>query len=158
MLITALTMAACQWPPGRDGSTPENPAEPPIGPGTPVAVNLALLQAQLDTILATGLDDAAPARLERAEAISDRLLESRLPFAWLSAESYSVEARLRQIQTRTDRIGALVASGGRSEDVLAETAQLREVVVRLRSELEAGGTSAPPSIQQLLTTLDTARR
>jgi hypothetical protein len=151
-------LAGCQMPGIREGDRvpPSVPAE--ISPGTPAGTTLALLQAQLDSALAAGLDGDGPAHLDRAEAISDRLLESRLPFAWISAESYSVEARLRQIQTRTDRIESLRAGGARGEDVLAEIRDLRDLVARAATELAAGGSAAPPPVQQLLVTLDTARR
>jgi len=150
--------AACQWPgtPGR--SAPPAQPLPEIGPQTPVGDALALLQARLDSVLAAGLDDSGPGRLERAEAISDRLLETRLPFAWISAESYSVEARLRQVQTMTDRVSAMRAGGARSEEVLIEVDSLRAAVARLRHDLAAGGHAAPPPVQQLLSTMDVRSR
>jgi hypothetical protein len=146
----------CQWP-GGGGNTTLPPSRVPaeIGPATPVGLALSRLQAQLDSVLASGLDDASPRRLEAAETISDRLLETRLPFAWISAESYSVEARLRQIQSMADRIGAMRAGGARNEEVLAEVEALRVAVAGLRSDLVTGGTEAPPPVEQLLGTLDT---
>jgi hypothetical protein len=151
-------LAACRMPGTGESTVPPTTLPVEIGSGTPVGVTLVLLEAQLDSALAAGLDGAGPVHLDRAEAISDRLLETRLPFAWISAESYSVEARLRQIQVRADRVEALRLGGARGEDVTAEIRQLREAVAVLRRELDADGTPAPPPVQQLLSTLDTARR
>lgn len=155
LLVAGFT--ACQWPgaPG-ERTTTLPPAE--FGPGTPLGVALALLQVQLDSAVDSGLDETSARNLDRAEAISDRLLETRLPFAWLSAESYSLEARLRQIQTRTDRAQALRAGGGRRDEVFEAVEDLRGAVAGLRAGLVAGGTVPPPPVRQLLTVLDTASR
>jgi hypothetical protein len=156
-LCILLGSAGCQWPGGGAGPGTA-PAQnlPEIGQETPVGVALALLQFQLDTVLTEGLDDSGPGRLDQAESISDRLLETRLPFAWISAESYSVEARLRQVQSMTDRVGAMRAGGARNEDVLIEVDSLRAAVSRLRADLARGGHAAPPPVQQLLATMDTS--
>jgi hypothetical protein len=53
---------------------------------------------------------------------------------------------------------ARVQGGGRREDLLADARQLRSTVRSLREELAQGGTVAPPPIDQVLITLDTARR
>jgi hypothetical protein len=154
--LLAGATAGCQWPSGASTSAPPARLLTEIGPQTPVGDALALLQAQLDTVLAAGLDDAGPAGLDRAESISDRLLETRLPFAWISAESYSVEARLRQVQSMTDRVGAMRAGGARHDEVLVEIDSLRVAVGRLRDDLAKGGRAAPPPVQQLLATMDTS--
>lgn len=151
-------LTACRMPGTGESTVPPTTFPVEIASGTAVGVTLVLLQAQLDSALAAGLDGAGPAHLVRAEAISDRLLETRLPFAWISAESYSVEARLRQIQTQADRIVALRVGGARREDVTSEIQQLRDAVAGLRRDLGASGGAAPTPVQQLLSTLDTTRR
>lgn len=155
--ILPLCLASCQWPGvPAEGSAAAPPAE--IGPGTTLNEALLLLEAQLDSVVASGLDEAGGRSLDRAEAISDRLLETRLPFAWISGESYSLEARLRQIQSRTDRAQALRAGGARRDDVLGAIVDLQGAVAGLRTVLAAGGSTSPPPIDELLTRLDTARR
>ncbi len=128
-----------------------------IGPGTSVRETLAFLQAQLDSALSTGVDAVVARHLDRAEAISNRLLESRLPFAWISAEQYSLEARLRQIQARADRAEALLRDGAPREAIAAEVRGLLDAVAQVKSELDAGGGTAPPPVGHLLTVLDSAR-
>jgi hypothetical protein len=156
-LLAALT--ACQWPgTNGDGSSPATGPAARIGPATTLAESLAMLQTQLDSAVASGFDDTGTRNLGQAEAISDRLLETRLPFAWLSAESYSVEARLRQIQSRADRAEAMRAGGARREDVLAEIRALVGEVEQLQEELAAGGMAAPAPVGELLIRLDTTRR
>jgi len=155
--LMPLLALACKSP----GSLPESEAAVPaveIGPAMSLAEALTLLQAQLDTASA-GLDEAGVRSMARVETISDRLLETRLPFAWISAESYSLEARLRQIQSRADRAEALRTGGARrSEDVVAAIADLRAAVSQLQADLAAGGGEAPREIQRVLNALDSARR
>lgn len=118
---------------------------------------LALLFAQVDTA-AAGLDDAGIRSMARVETISDRLLETRLPFAWISAESYSLEARLRQLQSRADRTEALRTGGGRRDQVDSAIVELRDAIAQLQADLAAGGAEAPRPIDRILTALDSARR
>jgi len=157
MALVVPTLAfACRWP----GSTAETSAAAPvteIGPGTGLDDALAMLYAQLDTA-AAGLDEAGTRSLGRVKAISDRLLETSLPFAWLSAESYSLEARLRQIQTRVDRMEALRQGGARRDDVVAGLLDLSATVGQLRNELAAGGTVSPVPVGVLLDSLDRTSR
>ena len=91
----------------------------------------------------------------RAEAISDRLLETRYPFEWLRAGSYSVDARLRQIQAHSDRVLAQLRSGEPREQVLGEVNLLRRTVLELRRDLAQGGGPAPPPLERLLAGRDT---
>jgi len=152
-------MVACGSPGTgqRDSSATAGP-ETRIGPSTPLSEALVLLRAELDSALEAGLDEDGVRNLDRAEVISDRLLETRLPFAWISADSYSLEARLRQIQSLVDRAVSLRAGGVRREDVTAQVRQLAEALDSLRFDIAAGGTAAPPPIEQLLIRLDTSRR
>ena len=155
--LVPLLALACEWP----GSAPDAAASAPsveIGPAMSLGEALALLQAQLDTA-AAGLDEAGVRSMGRVETISDRLLETRLPFAWISAESYSLEARLRQIQSRADRAEALRTGGARrSDDMVGAIADLRAAVAQLQADLAAGGGDAPTPIDRVLATLDSARR
>lgn len=149
--------SGCQWPGGNTEPAADLEAAIDMGPATPLDDALSLLSAQLDTASA-GLDEAGTRSLGRVEAISDRLLETRLPFAWLNTESYSLEARLRQIQSRADRIEALRTGGARREDVLAVVVALRDEVALLRAELRAGGKAAPTPVGRLLDSLDRSDR
>jgi hypothetical protein len=151
-LVPALALA-CQWPAATTDTSAEDRPIPDIGTGTMLEEALAVLRAQLDTA-AAGLDEAGVRSLARVEPISDRLLETRLPFAWISAESYSLEARLRQIQSRVDRIEALRTGGATREDVVAGIAELRAEVERLQDELRVGGVAAPTPVGVLLDSLD----
>jgi hypothetical protein len=89
-------------------------------------------------------------RLTQAEAISDRLLETKLPFAWLRTSSYGVEPRIRQIQALADRILAQLRSGMSTQAVLPDVRLLQSRVEQLRSGLRAGGGPAPASLDALL--------
>jgi hypothetical protein len=157
--VLSLSMAGCGWPgTGQQKTATSTGPETRIGPNTPLSQALILLRAELDSALEAGLDENGARNLDRAEIISDRLLETRLPFAWIRAESYSLEARLRQIQSRADRAVSLRTGGARREDVLTEIRQLTDALDSLRLDIARGGTSAPAPIDQLLTRLDTSRR
>jgi hypothetical protein len=157
--VTSLAPAACGWPgTGQPNTATAAGPEARIEPNTPLAQALLLLRAELDSAVESGLDDDGVRNLDRAEVISDRLLETRLPFAWIRAESYSLEARLRQIQSRADRAVSLRVGGARREDILSEIRLLTEALDSLRLDIARGGTSAPAPIDQLLIRLDTSRR
>jgi hypothetical protein len=151
-LVPAL-IPACQWPGTPADELDDEPPVIEVGTGTTLEEALSVLRAQLDTA-AAGLDEAGSRSLARVEPISDRLLETRLPFAWISVESYSLEARLRQIQSRVDRIEALRTGGARREDVVAGIAELRAEVERLQDELTVGGVAMPTPVGVLLDSLD----
>ncbi len=118
---------------------------------------LLRMEAMLDTARAAGLDAGGVERLYRAEQISDRLLETETPFAWL-ADDYSVEARVRQIQSIADRVIARVRGNARREDLDADVAVLEARVVELRDALRGGGREAPVPVARLLAALDSTRR
>lgn len=130
-----------------------------IGSTTPLDEGLALLEAELDSVLRGELADAERnARLLRAEAITDRLLETRLPFEWIDAANYSLAARLRQIQALGDRVIAQLRSGAPGDSLIADIANLRGDVAGLRAAIAEGGTRAPPSLEQLLSDFEANRR
>jgi hypothetical protein len=125
----------------------------------PLGEMLEMLQADLDTALSDDVDeDEVNVRLARAEAITDRLLDSRIPFEWLSSDSYSLTARLRQIQALADRVQAQIRSRGARPALLADATTLRNDVVRLRQEIAEGGGAAPPPLSELLIRADSTRR
>jgi hypothetical protein len=108
----------------------------------------------LDQELAAGaagdeIDEAAIARYFRAEAITDRLLESRKPFSWL-AEGYELEARIRQIQSLADRVVAQIRRGSPADGIREDVVVLRRQVAELRSSLSVQGGDAPPTLDALL--------
>ncbi len=111
---------------------------------------LALLDQELAAGVALGeVGEDAIARFFRAEAITDRLLESKMPYSWL-AEGYDPEARLRQIQSLADRVVAQIRRGSPESGILEDAAQLRRQVADLRSALSQPGGEAPPTLDALL--------
>lgn len=124
--------------------------------GMPLEEMLHILDEYLYRALEGRMEGDAVADFRRAEAISDRLLEARPPFEWIAAEQYSLSARLRQIQSRADRVLAQLVTGAPRDTMLADLRTLREEVVRLRETVARGGTRAPPSIHRLLQGGDTA--
>jgi hypothetical protein len=127
-----------------------------LQPGAPLDEMLELLDEHLVRALEGRLEGTAVNDFRRAEAITDRLLEARLPFEWFAAQQYSLESRLRQIQSMADRVLAMLDTGAPREEVLTELRLLREEVVRLREAVARGGTQAPPPIGRLLQGGDTA--
>lgn len=124
--------------------------------GLPLDTALALLQTELKAAAAAKLDDSGFQRFQRAESITDRLLETRFPFQWLKNEPYSVESKLRQIQSLADRIVAEVRSGMATDSITPDVALLQSQVAALRKALQAGGGQAPPTLERLLAGHDTS--
>jgi hypothetical protein len=128
-----------------------------VRPGMPLDDILLLMDEHLVRALEARLEgEAALNDFRRAEAISDRLLEARMPFEWIAAEQYSLEARLRQVQSQADRVLAMLETGMPRDTTLTELRLLRHQVVGLRETVAQGGTQAPPHIQDLLSGGDTA--
>jgi hypothetical protein len=127
-----------------------------LRPGAPLEELLHMLDEHLVRAMAGRMEGDAVGDFRRAEAITDRLLEARLPFEWFAHEQYSLESRLRQIQSMADRVLAMVETGSPREDILTELRLLRTEVVRLRQAVAQGGTRAPHSLQRLLSGGDTA--
>ncbi|MGH7465600.1 MAG: hypothetical protein ACREK1_10535, partial [Longimicrobiales bacterium] len=75
-----------------------------LRPGTPLDEMLEMLDRHLVNAMAGQLDGSAGEEFLRAEAITDRLLEARMPFEWIPSENYSLESKLRQIQSSADRV------------------------------------------------------
>jgi len=158
MVLGIAILAGCGRAPQPDDGLRAGQAAPPPRTNPSLDASLARMEAELDTALAAGVDGAGIERLYRAEEISNRLLESHPPFAWLEDENYSVDARLRQIQSVADRVVARIRSSGRREELTADVESLRAEIRTLRAGLARGGTAAPIPIERILTQLDTARR
>jgi hypothetical protein len=131
-----------------------SPAPPPAAALAPLRgpVQLDRTLAQLEGELVRAINGVGDfnAHLIRAEAITDRLLETQMPFAWLNARRYGVEPMLRQIQSLADRILAQMRSGVGSDEVERETRAMHKRVRDLRFALRAGGGSPPLSLDSLL--------
>lgn len=124
--------------------------------GAPLDEMLALLEADVIQADSGGMEGAAVNHFRRAEAISDRLLEARLPFQWITSERYSLQARLRQIQSSADRVLAQAETGAPREQMLRDLRQLRLDIRRLREAIAQGGGRAPTPLEVLMT--DSAER
>lgn len=157
-IVGLAILAGCGGAPQPDDGIRAGQAAPPPRTNPSLDASLARMEAELDTALAAGVDGAGIERLYRAEEISNRLLETHLPFAWLEGENYSVDARLRQIQSVADRVVARIRSAGPRADLIADIEALRGEIRTLRAGLARGGTTAPVPIERLLTQLDSARR
>lgn len=126
-----------------------------IRPGMPLDEMLQQLDQRLALALQGQLEGEAVDHFRRAEAITDRLLEARLPFEWLTGEQYSLESRLRQIQSLADRVLAQLDTGTPRDTVMLELRLLRGEVLRLRETVAQGGGRAPTPLRELLA--DTVR-
>lgn len=162
LVLVAPALAAC------DGNSPDGSASaqaPPPWAAAPLATGMPL-DEMLDTLeheLTTALDDDTDddermERLIRVEAITDRLLDSRMPFDRLDDGNYSVGARLRQIQSLADRVTARIQSRAPRVDVIVEARDLLRIVRELRAGLAEGGTGAPPTLGELLAADSTRTR
>lgn len=122
----------------------------PVRESMPLDARLDLLEQELDAILAhRGVNDDVTLRIYRAEAITDRILETSPPFTWL-ATGYDVQAKLRQIQALADRVVAQVRRSEPDEGIFADLARLRGQVADLRAALRTPGGEPPPSLEVLL--------
>lgn len=158
LLRTALFLAiGCGQPaeviPGADAI---DPAAVRVS-GLPLGRVLEQLEARLDTALADGPGGPSGRRLAEAESITDRLIETDLPFARL-ADGYSLEARLRQIQALADRVMAQTRGGMDRADLEADLRALRDRVRSLRQDIARGGGPAGIPVAELLDAMDTVRR
>lgn len=159
-LVCAFVAAGCTDAPWSGAAEPppaaaEGEAFPP---GATLDDGLALISAALDSAIATGLSDEGVRLVLRAESLSDRILETRLPFTWLERNGYSVEARVWQIQSRADRLISAIRVGTRREDLIPELSAFRNDVEDLRAALAQGGGEPPVPLDRLLRQLDSATR
>ncbi|HSH46335.1 MAG TPA: hypothetical protein VK966_10875 [Longimicrobiales bacterium] len=149
ILLAVVLSAACAGDPGEerlsgDAPLPAAAQVSPRGEAGTLEERLERLVSQL----AAGME-GDPDRLLQAEAITDGLMEARRPVDWLDT-GYDVEARLRQMQARADRIVALLRRGAALADVADEVNTLASSANSLRAEIRAGGGPAPPPLDSLL--------
>jgi hypothetical protein len=156
-----VTLSGCGWQtdeealamPGRQPAAAMASARAVV----PLDDLLATLEEEIDRALAAEVPAEADAALLRAEAITDRLMEARLPFRWIRDERYILDARLRQIQSTADRAVAGLMSGMPREQVQADVQHLRHEVRSLRQSMAAGGGPPRPPVADLIEALDTLR-
>lgn len=156
-IVLCLLIAACDA-----GSEPDVPATPiaaagAVRAGMPLDSMLYQLDLRLTEAIERQLDDQGTSSFIAAETITDRLLEARMPFEWLDDQDYSVQARLRQIQSAADRVMARIRTDVDGAQTMTDLRGLREDVVALRRAIARGGTRAPPDIHALLAS-DTVRQ
>lgn len=154
ILLTILVLTAAGCRPRTDESDGADAAPPaaavaPIA-GAPLDTALALVDTELRLAIDNRLDNTGFAHFQRAEALSDRLLETRFPFQWLKGQSYSLEARLRQIQALADRVMAQLRSGTPPDSAMYELRMAQAEVASLRQALRLGGGAAPASLDKLM--------
>lgn len=156
LAMSALLATGCTPPPPEETTVQSAAAVMlEVRPGTPLDSMLYRLDGLLVRSLEGRLEGESVIDFRRAEALTDRLLEASLPFEWIPDEQYSLESRLRQLQSAADRILAQLETGAPRAPMLAELRTLREDVVELRQTVARGGTRAPPPIERLLRVGDT---
>lgn len=152
IFVMFIAVPGCRRNP--EDSAVSEPAPPPAAAlarqGVSLDQSLKDLEKELSAALGTGLDKEGVPHILTAEAITDRLLESRLPYAWLKATSYSLEAYVRQIQSLADRIVAELRSGVDKGTVMRDAVALRRKVIDLRRSLAVGGANPPMSLDSVL--------
>jgi hypothetical protein len=121
-----------------------------LRPGMPLDDMLHVLDEHLVAAMQGRMEGEAVLNFRRAEAISDRLLEARQPFEWIPAAQYSLESRLRQVQSSADRILAQLETGASRDTMLMDLRTLRTEVVQLRETIARGGSRSPPPLDRLL--------
>lgn len=151
-LLPLILLAAACGPTTLPDDSPEATIEvmAEIRPGTPLDEMLERLDQHLVNAMAGQLEGDAGNEFLRAEAITDRLLEARMPFEWIPSQDYSLESKLRQIQSSADRVLAQLRTAAPRPQMLQELRNLRADVAMLRQTVAAGGESAPVAVDRLL--------
>jgi hypothetical protein len=152
-LILTILLAACGSGNAEDSpgtGSGQAPAAALVPMRGEVALDQALMNIERELLLGLRDQDEMDRHLERAEAITDRLLETQMPFAWVNSRSYGVEPMLRQIQALADRIVAERRNNSPRESIRRDLTDLRLLVRRLRLGIRAGGGPQPPSLDSLL--------
>ncbi len=152
--LAVLLSAGCRRP--SDDDDVAGPVPPPAAEMAAATEKLsldqklALMEGELDAALKENLKgSSALIRVFRAEAISDRLLEAPPPFTWLR-DAYATETRLRQIQALADRCVAELRRQEPDNTARADITELQRQIAHLRSELAAGGSTRPASLDSLM--------
>lgn len=148
-LLFPVMAAACQPSPEEDrmSAPPPPPAAmiAPVRDMMPLDVQLGRLQAELAAAIRRNrIDDVSADRVYRAEAITDRILESDPAIRWLASD-YDLEAWLRQLQALADRIVAQIRRDAPEEGILRDMDRLYTSVTELRAELARDGGGQPPT-------------
>src|SRR3954471_3119358 len=156
-LIIALSVSACRQATDETDDTELAPPAASVAPivGAPLDTALALVDGELNKAIDNKLDNTGFQHFQRAEALSDRLLETRYPFQWLKGEAYALEAKLRQIQALADRVAAELRSGTPPDSAMYDLRLAQNEVANLRRALRLGGGAAPPSLDKLMEGQDT---
>lgn len=150
LVLLLILAAGCKRNPEENAVS--DPAPPPaaaLARRTTLDEGLKELEKELSGALGAGLDDEGTQRLLRAEAITDRLLETEMPFSWLK-NAYSLDSYVRQIQALADRLIAQMRSGANRDVLIAETTELRRKVISVRQALALGGGKPPLPLDSLL--------
>ncbi|MEX1182476.1 MAG: hypothetical protein WEF86_04520 [Gemmatimonadota bacterium] len=156
MLLISLSSVAACGPRGGAGTATQDAEHAAIevmaavDPGMPLDEMLKLLDEYLANAQISGMESDGEEYFLRAEAVSDRLLQARMPFEWIPSEQYTLGSRLRQVQSTADRVLALLQTGAARPILLEEVEALRADVIDLRKTVAQGGAPAPPSIEALL--------
>ena len=152
IIVAVLLLGACRQNP--EDNAVSGPAPPPAAalaaPNQSLDASLHDLEVELSKALGSNIDKSGQAHILTAEAITDRLLENKLPFTWLTRESYSLEGYVRQIQAAADRIVAEIRNGVDRGTIVNETTELRQQVIMLRHDLAMGGGNPPVPLDSLL--------
>lgn len=154
-----VVLAGCQR--GMEDDAMSAPPPPPAALIAPVRDSMTLdgklerLERELTAAIDGRFEGEALYSMFRAEAITDRLLESTLPFRWL-ADEYFLDARLRQLQALADRVIAQLRRDEPLEKSLADAMELRRQVAELRAALAGQGGEPPTSLDSLLAAVHAA--
>lgn len=128
---------------GREAPPPAALLAP--GQGAGLLEQLRLIEDEIDLAL-----EGDASRVLTTEAMSDQLLHAPREIDWL-ATGYSVEARLRQIQSKADAIVATMRRGSTLAAMEPDLQTLRIAIRDLQQQLQLpGGGAAPPTLETLL--------
>jgi hypothetical protein len=159
-LAAVTTVIGCRPAPPPEAAPLETTAAvmSELRPGMPLDDMLRILDEHLVAAMQGRMEGDAVLHFRRAEAITDRLIEARQPFEWIPGQQYSLESRLRQVQSSADRILAQLETGANRDTMLLDLRALRTEVVQLRETIASGGTRAPPALNTLLADTAALRR
>ncbi|MGH7475916.1 MAG: hypothetical protein ACRELD_06485 [Longimicrobiales bacterium] len=162
MILALLVSVASCRPRNLEEEAGAEPEPPPAAALAGAADTLTLQHqlAQLEALLAPAEESSDKATIEslavQAEAVTDRLLETRIPFAQL-ANGYSVESRVRQLQSLADRVIARIRRDNGDPLIGDDIRLLRASVASLRQEMSHGGGPARPPVDSLLAAAGASR-
>lgn len=148
LLAAALAACGSRGPSGASADAPPVAALVEITDTLPLGAQLARLAGMADS--ASRQETTTRARTAgRMEALTDGLLEAKLPFQQL-ASGYSLESRLRQLQALADRIVAEQQAGGMEDTVRTDLRLMSRQAEGLQAALKRPGGPTPPPMDSLL--------